>query len=68
MQKTPYVTKGGNYLVPVPFGKGDVDFGRIGASLVRHGYDGYLALEFDRVRDISEVASGIDAVCSSFLI
>ena len=51
------MTRGGNYLVSVAIGEGDVPVEKCLRILKRVGYDGYLSLEYDWTGDCVEVVT-----------
>lgn len=61
-----YTTLGGRYLLPVEIGTGDVDLRAVARALSDANYGGYLAVEFERVQDLSEVDRVLAHLASVF--
>ena len=61
-----YKTLGGRYLLPAEIGTADVNLAAVGALLRDSGYQGYFGMEFERVKDLTEVARVLDRMRTHF--
>ena len=51
----PYVSRGGRYILPAEIGTADVNLTAVAQVLRDADYKGYFAMEFERVKDMTEV-------------